>query len=28
MHARTAFASASPRLAHRVQIAGEPVIAA
>ena len=28
MHARTAFASSAPRLAHRVQIAGEPVIGA
>jgi len=27
MHARTGFASSEPRLAHRVQIAGEPVIA-
>lgn len=28
MHARTAFASSAPRLAHRVQIAGESVIGA
>ena len=28
MHARTSFASSEPRLAHRVQIAGESLIGA